>query len=453
MINALVIVTFLSCFLAAFFAKKLNVVSVYFVVLPELLSGIVLLVVIARLIVGKRLELDGKYIVFIVALLMTMAMGAVVEGVPAGPVVSGLRTYLPALPLLLLGAVYPFKGREIRSQLVVLIALLAIQIPLAVYQRFWQFAHKMHTGDVVTGTVTNSGVLSVVMISGITLLTVLYLRRKLSLLPYLTCTGLMLVPTAVNETKATIVMLPVAMFAPILLMRRSEQPLRRLVPIVAIFTICGAGFVATYDYLIQNRASGTTLEDFWLEGRVQDYMYRGAVEGDPRVGRFDSMQIAVRTISQTPLRAVFGLGIGNVSPAMLPGFEGEYAHYYEKYRVWFTQVTMLLWNMGFAGVAVYGLLLFAMLRDAVTLAKAGGSHAAIGQCWGAIVVLFAMSFLYHAVLAMNEIMFPLMFYAGFVARRAHLLRREHRALRRAPARAPQRGGPKPVGGVTAGAGP
>src|SRR5690606_16561132 len=263
MINALVIVTFLSCFLAAFFAKKLSLVSVYFVVLPELLSGIVLLVVIARMIVGKRLELDPKYIVFIVTLLMTMAIGAVVEGVPAGPIVSGIRTYLPALPLLLLGAIYPFKGREIRSQLVVLVALLAVQIPLAVYQRFWQFAHKMHTGDVVTGTVTNSGVLSVVMISGVTLLTVLYLRRKLALLPYLLCTGAMLVPTAVNETKATIVMLPVAMFAPVLLMRRSEQPLRRLVPIVAIFTICGAGFVATYDHLIQNRASGTTLEDFW----------------------------------------------------------------------------------------------------------------------------------------------------------------------------------------------
>jgi len=449
-INALVIATFLACFLASFFAKKLNVVSVYFVLLPELLSGVVLLVVIARLIVGKRFELDGKYLVFVAALLMTMAMGAAAQSVPAGPLVSGLRAYLPALPLLLLGAVYPFSGRQIRKQIAVLIALLAIQIPIAVYQRFWQFAHKMHTGDVVTGTVTNSGVLSVIMVSGVTLLTVLYLRKRLGLLPYLICTGLMLVPTAVNETKATILMLPVAMFAPIVLMRRSEQPLRRLMPIVAIFALCGAGFVATYNYLIVNRESGTSLEDFWLEGRVQDYMYRGAVEGDPRVGRIDSMQIAARTISETPLRAAFGLGIGNVSPALLPGFEGEYAHYYDKYRVWFTQITLLLWNMGFVGVAVYTLLFFAMFKDALALARAGGSSAAIGQCWGAVVVLVAMCMLYNSVLTMNEVMFPFMFYAGFVARRAHLLRRERRARRRAPARAAST--PPPAGARGAAAG-
>lgn len=450
MINALVIATFIACFLASFLAKKVSVVSLYFVLLPELLSGIVLLVVIARLIVGKRVELDGKYLLFIAALLLTMAMGAVAQGVPAGPLVSGLRAYLPALPLLLLGAAYPFGCRQIRKQIAVLIALLAIQVPLAVYQRFWQFAHKMHTGDVVTGTVTDSGVLSMVMISGVALLTVLYLRKRLGLLPYLICTGLMLVPTAVNETKATVVMLPVAMFAPIVLMRRSEQPIRRLVPIVAIFAVCGVAFVATYNALIVNRASGTSLESFWLEGRVQDYMYRGAVEGDPRVGRIDSMQIAARAISETPLRAAFGLGIGNVSPSKLPGFEGEYAHYYNKYRVWFTQITLLLWNMGFAGVAVYALLFFAMFKDAVTLARVGSPDAAIGQCWGALVVLVAMCMVYNSVLMMNEVMFPFMFYAGFVARRAHLLRRERRARRRAPARAAST--PPPAGARGAAAG-
>src|SRR5690606_32611682 len=139
--------------------------------------------------------------------------------------------------------------------------------------------------------------------------------------------------------------------------------------------------------------------------------------------------------SETPLRAAFGLGIGNVSPAMLPGFEGEYAHYYDKYRVWFTQITLLLWNMGFVGVAVYGLLFFAMVRDAVTLARAGGSSAAVGQCWGALVVRVAMCMLYNSVLTTSEVMFPFMFYAGYVARRAYLVRRERHARRRTPARA------------------
>jgi len=428
-VNILVIAMLVSCFLASYFARKLQVLPVYFVLLPEILAGIALLLVLSRLVVGKRLALDARYLVFIGLLVLTMAVGVVAQHVPAGAVVSGLRDYVPTLPFLLLGAAYPFTSRQIKTQLVIVGLLLAIQVPISIHQRFFTFAHKMHTGDVVTGTMSNSGTLSVIMIAGVTVLAVMYLRRRLALAPLLVLTGFLLVPTMLNETKATFVMLPVAMLAPLVFMRKTEKPFRRLLPLVGVFAVSGTAFVVVYNVMIQHRNPDASLQKFWLEGGVLDYVYKGSLEGDQRVGRVDSMQIALKEISETPMRAVFGLGIGNVSPAQLPGFEGAYAHYYDPYKTAFTQISMLLWNMGYMGIALYGFLFYAIFRDAVSLARRGGSDAMLGQVWAPIVMLAAMCMFYKAILIDQEFIYPFMFYAGVVARRAHALRQERRAAR------------------------
>src|SRR5690606_8850613 len=106
--------------------------------------------------------------------------------------------------------------------------LLLVQVPLAVYQRFFSFQNKMHTGDVVTGTVSGSHALSILLISCVSILAVLYLKRRLSLMPLLVATGFLLLPTMLNETKATLVMLPIAMLAPLFFISKRERPFRRL---------------------------------------------------------------------------------------------------------------------------------------------------------------------------------------------------------------------------------
>jgi hypothetical protein len=429
-VNFLVIALLVSCFVASYLARTLQVVSVYFVLLPELFAGIALLVVLARIVVGKRLQIDGRYLLFVALLVLTMAMGIVAQEVPSGAVVSGLRDYLPVLPILLLGAAYPFTSRQIKTQLVVLGLLLMIQVPIAFHQRFFAFAHKMHTGDVITGTLSSSGALSVVMVAGVTVLTVMYLRRRLALMPLLLMTGFLLVPTMLNETKATLVMLPIAMLAPILFMRRSEKPFRRLMPLVAVFAAAGIAFIGAYNTLIQHRSPDSSLQQFWFEGGVLDYVYKGSLEGDQRIGRVDSVQLALRGISEDPLRAAFGLGIGNVSSAQIPGFEGEYSHYYDVYKVSFTQLSMLFWNMGYMGIVIYALLFYAVFRDAVLLARGEGRDAMLGQIWAPIVMIAAMCMFYKPILTIQEFIFPFMFYAGIVARRAHELRGVRRASRR-----------------------
>lgn len=437
--NFLVIVTFISCYLTEYFARKLNLISPYFVLVPELLSGVVLLLVIGRLMLGARIQLDFRYLLFIGVLALTVAMGAVAQNVPTGAIVSGLRSYVPFVPFLLLGAVYPFTSRQIRAQLAVLALLLVVQVPLAVYQRFFAFADRMHTGDVVTGTVRTSSALSILMVSSIAVLTALYLRRRVTLLQLLLATGFLLVPTMLNETKGTLVMLPIAMLAPLFCVRSGQRPFRRLLPLLTVFAVSGVVFVSVYNSLLQYRDPGASLQEFWLEGGLQNYMYKGAVEGDHRVGRLDSLELAVLGITQSPLKAAFGLGAGNVSPSQLPGFEGDYAHYYDLYLVSFTQLSLLLWELGFVGVAAFGLFFLALFRDALLLARHDGPLETFGQAWAPLTLIAAMCLLYKPILTMNEIVFPFMLYAGIVARSAYQLRRERRTQRRE--RAAARKGP------------
>lgn len=429
--NALIILTFASCFLATYFARKLNLISVYFSLTPELLSGIILLVVLGRLILGRRFEADVRYLIFVLLLLLTLAVGIVVNRVPTGAVISGMRDYLPMLPLLLIGAVYPFTARQIRAQLIVLGLLLAIQVPIALYQRFVSYSHAMHTGDVVTGTVTDSGSLSILLVSGVAVLTVLYLRRRMTLAHLLFVSGFLLIPAMINETKATLIMLPVAMLAPILLMPREERALRRMIPLLAVFAVVGTVYVSVYNSLIVHRNADKTLQTFFLEGGLSTYIYK---DNSTTIGRFDSIEIAMTEIAKTPMTAAFGLGAGNVATSMLPGFEGEYAHYEAPYKVKFTQMSMLLWNVGWVGVAVFVLLFHAMFRDAVLLARSGGADGMLGQAWAPVVIMLAMCMFYNAFATMYELIFPMMFYGGVIARRAYRVRADARRRAQSPRR-------------------
>src|SRR5690606_3047772 len=131
-----------------------------------------------------------------------------------GAVVAGLRNYFQVLPFLLLPAVHPFTRKDLKLQVVCLLGLLVIQSPLAVYQRFVQFAHRMHPGDPVAGMTTSSGVLSLLMICAIVVLLALYLRKTLSFPVMVAAVAAFFLPTTLNETKSTLILLPLAVLLP-----------------------------------------------------------------------------------------------------------------------------------------------------------------------------------------------------------------------------------------------
>jgi hypothetical protein len=408
--------------------------------LPEMCSAVALLVVVARIYVGARVRLDWRYGLFLGSLLFIMSFGFFAQSVDAGPIIGGLRIYLKALPFLLLPAVYPFSERQIKVQAMWLFALMAVQTPLAFYQKYFQYRDHWNTGDFVTGTVIGSGVLSLVMLCGIAALVVMYLRDKMRLIPFILGVGFFLAPTTINETKVTIILLPLVMLAPALFMPRGRRVLRKLVPVLVTGVAAGMSFLAVYAYFAKFETGAMPLEDFFQNKRaLQLYLYNKADRhkmGD--LGRFDTLVYAWRRVEQDPLVFGFGVGAGNASKTSVKQFQGKYSKYYGAYGVGQTQAGYWLWELGFAGLLTYLFAFFAAFRDAVFLARSDSPLAGIGQTWAAVLVVLSIALGYTSVFTMDVLLYPFWFYTGLCASKAWELRagRTSQRSRTSQARAP-----------------
>ena len=69
--------------------------------------------------------------------------------------------------------------------------------------------------------------------------------------------GLLFAPTTINETKATLILLPFAVLAPALITPKRFQPLRRLMPVLAIGLVGGLVFIQTYNSFVQYQGTDT----------------------------------------------------------------------------------------------------------------------------------------------------------------------------------------------------
>lgn len=426
--NALVIALLISIFSVEYLIKERELLNPYMILLPEALSAVAMLMVFARIISGARISLDWRYVVFFVVLIVVMILGFVLQEVPSGAVLAGLRVHLKFLPFFLVPAVYRFTPEQLRAQLLVLLALFAIQTPLALYQRFIEYAHQMNTGDPVRGTVTTSSALSMLLICAVAAVVVAFLRKRLTFWKATALIGWLFLPTTINETKATLLLLPVAFIVPALFMPRGSRPMRRMLPIVAVGAFAGLAFISVYDTLIQNRQGGQSIGDFVGNSSFERYLYSGAAdEGANYIGRLDSIEFAMQHLSSDSLRMAFGLGAANTSLSFLSEFDGQYAHYYDRYGVGMTQVTQFLWEIGIVGVLAYLFLYYCVYTDARMVARSNDPFAPIAQAWVTIVAILTFGLIYKGIFQFNEIGYLFWYFSGIVASRAILLRKERRS--------------------------
>lgn len=435
--HGLVIALFSSILVVEYLVERRGLFHPYLVLVPDLLSAIVMLVVLLKLMNGARLYFDWRYGVFLILLLFTIAFGFIVQDVDAGPMLAGVRSYLKFLPFFLLPAVHRFTPRQLQVQLTVLLALALLQPPLAFYQRFIEFAQSMHTGDPVRGTLTTSSVLSLFMVGAIAAVVVLHLRGRLRLIPMLALCAWLFAATTINETKATLVLLPIALLGPALLMPGRARVVRRLLPLAAVGALGITAFAGVYNYFGQYRTNDQPIGEFFLGGEsLRQYVYTGAANTDqPYIGRVDSIEIALEHTSADPLTLAFGYGAGNVSESFLPEFNGRYADYYLRFGVGQTQITQFLWELGLVGTFAYLFLYYAAARDALALARSKDSAAPLGQFWAVVVVIMTFALLYKSALSMNDCGYLFWYLSGLVASRAAAVR--HGALLRgSPQRIP-----------------
>ncbi len=115
----------------------------------------------------------------------------------------------------------------------------------------------MHTGDPITGSVTVSSSLTMVLCISIALVISLYIHRKIALSLALVLFCYLASPTAINETKATMLLLPVATLVPFFLARGVEKKWRKAVPIIGICVLGMVAFATVYNTMIEARWGGT----------------------------------------------------------------------------------------------------------------------------------------------------------------------------------------------------
>ena len=251
--TTLVSLLLVSIFTLEYLAVKLELVSRYVILVPEVFSLLICLLIVGRSVVLRRWEQPVRYVWLLAAFILVFMIGVVAQAVDPGPLVAGLRDYFKFLPVLFLPAVYRFSDRQLRIFLGIFLLMAALQVPLAFFQRFVQFSDSMHTGDGITGTVTTSNSLTLVLCLAITLIMTLYVHRKITLSLALVLFCYLAAPTAINETKATLLLLPIATLGPFFLARGVEGKWRKAVPVLGICVFAMVGFAIVYNILIEAR--------------------------------------------------------------------------------------------------------------------------------------------------------------------------------------------------------
>ena len=350
------------------------------------------------------------------ALATVFIFSAVANGVDAGPIFAALRNYLRPLPFFLLPAVISTQRLQVKKQLLLMLLIALIQLPIAWYQRSI-LPTGSFTGDYTTGTMLNSGALSIFLISCACVLTACYLRRLISLKFYLPMLLLVLLPTTLNETKATVLLLPAGLLTTFVLAQRGSARFLAVIKGVVVLLFFAAIFIPVYDYYDAGNPSRDGIVEFFSNpDQISRYSTRDADIGDTdKVGRGDAITLPLRVMADDPIHLVFGYGPGNVSDSALgKRFRGEYFSTFQPFLM--TLWTIVSLELGLLGFGTLLLLMWLIFQDALALARGDtGLPGALGLGWSGVVCVFVLAFFYKTLMPFTGLSFSFWYFAGLVA--------------------------------------
>jgi len=387
--------------------------------LPEVLSAIALLYVGA---VGARqrfCNVRTSYWFAFGGIALVMACGAIANDVAPGPIFAGMRYYLRAIPIFFLPAVYEFKDWQIRQQLRLLLLVGIMQLPFAWHQRLLVIRTFRFSGDSVVGTLIDSSVLSIYLICAVCILTGLFLRQRLSALTYFILFFYLLAATTINETKGTLILLPIALLTVVLVGTPPAKRLRITLLTVGLFGVFLAGFIPVYDYMERANPYYTSIENFFTsEKKVGQYLDTGSGLGARReTGRVDAIVVPLKRMSADPAQLAFGLGIGNASHSNLgPQFIGAYFPLFAGFLV--SSFSIFLLETGVFGITLIYMLYWLVFRDSLAVARSDDSLTgwiAIG--WSGVVVLVVIATPYKTLHTFESLSYLFWYFSGLIAAR------------------------------------
>jgi len=387
--------------------------------LPELF-GLAAAVVVILLGTRNRFQfVRPQYWIVFGALVVTIICGILVNGVDSGPIIAGIRNYLRAIPWFLVPAAIAYTDQQVQAQLKLLLAIALIQIPLAVQQRVTTGAGGVGavTGDFTTGTLLNSSTLSIFLICGACIVAALFVRKRLSARQFVVMLVLLLLPTTINETKATLLLLPIGLLFAFLAAAKRGRRLRGILLASGLLASFGAAYFPVYNYLSKDRPYSVPLGELLSDRtRLEAYLWKKKdVGATGEAGRVDSIVIPVRHLMADPVRAVFGYGIGNVSnSAMGRAFVGKYNGMFDPFLI--TSFARLALELGLLGMGLVCALMWLIWQDCWIVARQSSDDpGTLAAAWVGVTGVIGLTIFYKDIIIYASLSYLFWYFSGLVA--------------------------------------
>lgn len=395
------------CITVIFFSDWLYFVfgigSRYISWVPEIFSMFLTVYIPAVMSINKEWRLPAKYTILLIIYIMQILIGYAINSVAIGPMIVGTRQYLRFIPIFILPAVIHFENKDMKKLLKLLLLLALIQFPVTIWQRYFLYA-GIKSGDPIGGTLgaNTSGVLSIYLVMVLSFITGFYLKKEIKLRHFTMLCILIFIPTTLNETKITLLLLPIAFLIPAFLSKgglvRTPSKIFNLC-IVLSFTVLL--FISIYD-------------SFSNRNIIQFYTKKDKVESYSEKRIVPILTALNKVVSGGMKTIICGYGAGNVSVSYSKNLESKHLKEFAAYHPDNVTITKFLWETGFAGTFLFFLLIFLILFDSLKCSKNAGFTGAIAIGLAASTIIFIISLFYTKTLSQNLFMYNYIFISGFL---------------------------------------
>jgi hypothetical protein len=391
--------------------------------LPEAFSLITAFLVVVLGVHQNFRFVSGKYLLIFAALAVVMLCGILVNQVPPGPTLAGMRYYLRALPFFLVPAVFDFRDRQLKPLMMLILGLSLLQVPIACYQRYELATHGLFTGDLVFGTLMQSGFLSIFLICELCVLAAMVIRGAMSKFTFACLFLLFVLAMSINETKVTVFVLPLGLLVTAIVGAPRSKRLSVTAYALLLVVIGGFIFVPLYDFFNtwnNNEAPPLRIENFLSDpGQMASYLDTHATVGSHKeAGRVDAIVVPLQVLAKDPSRFGFGLGLGNASKSALGSqFSGRYQPVYGEYSLETSMATFML-ETGIFGAMLILFLHFMIFLDAVdVMRRDNGLTGIVALGWIGTSIVIGASLFYITIHISETVSYVFWFFSGVIAAR------------------------------------
>jgi hypothetical protein len=387
--------------------------------IPEILSIVAAAYVVLAGPRDRFRFVPARYWIAFVATGLVVICGIAAHAVAPGPLIGGIRFYLRAIPFFFLPAVYPYTDQQLGRQLKVLLAISLLQLPISAYQRLLIMLAHRWSGDPVIGTMVISSIMSIFLIGSICIATGFMLRQRLSIPVFLMLFVIFIIPTTINETKATLFLLPIGLTTSFLIGSAPGKRLRVGMFAIALVAIFGAIFVPIYNHFstIDNPYPFTIMQFFGDPHMVAKTIDKDAGVGTrEEVGRGDALIVPLREYASSPMDLLVGAGIGNASKSSVGNQQaGAYYQVFGRYAETSSAGTFIL-EIGVLGSALVVWLYWMIFRDAAFVATHDkGIKGSIALGWVGMTAVMAIATFYKQTLGFESLSYLFWYFSGLIA--------------------------------------